>query len=145
MSITQKLVSQKSKWRHLSGGNSKSSKSLARLQRPIDHFIHRRTQHTIVIVCTGKHRLDTPAMSNFQLPAGLKPAQGPPSGGSPGAGAGGEDAAARAQQQAQAQQQEEEMRRTMLGQILEPNARERCECLSIKKLGWNERHMNKWA
>lgn len=51
----------------------------------------------------------------FQLPAGMKP-QGAP-------GQGEEDAAAKAQAQAQ----EEEMRRTLMGQILESDARERCE------------------
>jgi hypothetical protein len=64
--------------------------------------------------------------SNFQLPAGLKPANPPPSGGQPGGAPGGNDEEARAQQM-QAKAQEEEMRRGMLGQILEPDARERRE------------------
>lgn len=65
--------------------------------------------------------------SNFQLPAGLKPANPPPSGGQQGGppGPGGQDEEAR-QAQMQQKQQEEEMRRGMLGQILEPSARERC-------------------
>ena len=75
---------------------------------------------------------------NFQLPAGLKPAN-PPSGagGQQQGGQGGNDEEARAAQM-QAQQQEEEMRRGMLGQILEPSARERCESARIPgyKNGW---------
>lgn len=49
----------------------------------------------------------------FQLPAGMTPQGGP--------GQAEEDPAAKAQ----AQQQEEEMRRTLMGQILESDARER--------------------
>jgi hypothetical protein len=67
--------------------------------------------------------------SNFQLPAGLKPANAPPSGG-PGGPQGGNDEEARAAQM-QAKAQEEEMRRGMLGQILEPDAKERCELVLL--------------
>jgi hypothetical protein len=62
--------------------------------------------------------------SNFQLPPGLKPAAAPGQGGGPQQP--GQDEEARAAQM-QAKQQEEEMRRGMLGQILEPSARERCK------------------
>jgi hypothetical protein len=64
--------------------------------------------------------------SNFQLPGGLRPAN-PPAGGPGGVpGGAGNDEESRAAQM-QAKQQEEEMRRGMLGQILEPSARERCQ------------------
>ncbi|GHJ85088.1 hypothetical protein NliqN6_1490 [Naganishia liquefaciens] len=57
----------------------------------------------------------------FQLPAGMKP-QGAP-------GQGEEDPAAKAQAQAQ----EEEMRRTLMGQILEPDARERLSRIALTR------------
>lgn len=70
--------------------------------------------------------------SNFSLPPGLRPSA-PPSGSSPNgnpgpSSSGGNPAEAeeQAKAQEQARQQEEEMRRGMMGQILEPEARERC-------------------
>lgn len=69
-------------------------------------------------------------MSNFQLPAGLRPAQQPPgsgpssaSGGSSG-GQQSEEARAAAEER---QEQQQEMKRGMIAAMLEPAARERCE------------------
>lgn len=59
------------------------------------------------------------ASPGFQLPAGMTPQGGP--------GQAEEDPAAKAQ----AQQQEEEMRRTLMGQILASDARERCRSFDI--------------
>lgn len=59
------------------------------------------------------------ASPGFQLPAGMTPQGGP--------GQAEEDPAAKAQ----AQQQEEEMRRTLMGQILASDARERCRSFVI--------------
>ncbi|KAG7575476.1 hypothetical protein FFLO_00295 [Filobasidium floriforme] len=66
--------------------------------------------------------------SNFQFPPGLKPAAAPGQGGGPQQP--GQDEEARAAQM-QAKQQEEEMRRGMLGQILEPSARERLSRIAM--------------
>jgi DNA-binding TFAR19-related protein (PDSD5 family) len=62
------------------------------------------------------------ASPGFQLPAGMTPQGGP--------GQAEEDPAAKAQAQAQ----EEEMRRTLMGQILASDARERCMSCCFAKL-----------
>jgi programmed cell death protein 5 len=83
--------------------------------------------------------------SSIQLPPGMRPSQ-PPGGGPGGAGSGGNGGGAPSQEeQAAIQAQEDEMRRNLMSQVLEPEARERressgaispvCWCCSRKRDG----------
>jgi len=68
-------------------------------------------------------------MSNFQLPAGLRPAGPPPQNGGNSSGPSQEEQQA-AREQAQAQ---EEMKRSMIAAMLEPSARERLSRISLTR------------
>lgn len=102
---------------HITGGDLKGTSSLTSCRS-------RSTSHPNVSEPIYYSSLSRTMSSNFQLPPGLKPAAAPGQGGGPQQP--GQDEEARAAQM-QAKQQEEEMRRGMLGQILEPSARERCK------------------
>lgn len=64
------------------------------------------------------------AMSNFQLPAGMRPASGPSGGTSPGGNGPSPEERAAAEERAS---QQAEMKRSMIAAMLEPAARERRE------------------
>jgi hypothetical protein len=65
------------------------------------------------------------AMSNFQLPAGMRPASSPSNGASPGGNGPSPEERAAAEERAS---QQAEMKRSMIAAMLEPAARERREC-----------------
>lgn len=68
-------------------------------------------------------------MSNFQLPAGFRPAAQPGGAGPSNGGNGGQQSEEHRQAAEERQQQQQEMKRGMIAAMLEPAARERCECM----------------
>ncbi|RSH94314.1 hypothetical protein EHS25_004117 [Saitozyma podzolica] len=69
-------------------------------------------------------------MSNFQLPAGMRPASGPSGGASPGGNGPSPEERAAAEERAS---QQAEMKRSMIAAMLEPAARERLSRISLTR------------
>jgi hypothetical protein len=82
-------------------------------------------------------------MSNFQLPAGMRPASGPSGGASPGGNGPSPEERAAAEERAS---QQAEMKRSMIAAMLEPAARERreWECEAVGSAPSSEDLIDDW-